>query len=243
MDNKPIPWLKPTELDHTNAAELAARIAFAEETGIDNTPRGYAGYPTWDLPSCKSRWRPAFDVVLQRRRCYRKLDSRLPSQEVLGRVLQFSHGIADDLYRGPTPSAGGLQSLELYLVHWQSGWLPPGVYHYDRRGHFLSQVVASADAEYWLRRVPSLQQIEGGAIVWLLVGDSARESAKYDLRAERFLLLEAGHLMQNLCLVSESVGYCTAPLGGCLEGEVARTLQLLSTDRVLYAGVFGRPLA
>ncbi|MCA9239796.1 MAG: SagB/ThcOx family dehydrogenase [Planctomycetales bacterium] len=195
------------------------------------------------LPRGKLRWRPAFEIVLQRRRCHRRLDRQLPGAEVLGRVLHLSHGVMDDLYRGPTPSAGGLQALELYLVHWRSGWLPPGAYHYDRRGHQLAQVVASADAAYWERRLPSLQQIDGGALIWLLVGDSGRVSSKYDMRADRFLLLEAGHLMQNLCLVSESMGYCTTPLGGCLEGEVASGLQLLSADRVLYAGVFGRPLA
>ncbi len=243
MESEPIAWLKPTELDHANTAELAARIARADETGMDTTPRRYPGYPTWELPRCHQRWRPAFETILHRRRCHRRLDRQFPEPAVLGRLLQFSHGVADELYRGPTPSAGGLQALELYLAHWQAGWLPRGVYHYDRRGHHLAQIDPTADSEDWLRRVPSLQQIEGGSLLWLLVGDFRRVSAKYDMRAERFLLLEAGHLMQNLCLVSESLGHCTVPLGGCLEGEVARELRLPGTDRVLYAGVLGRPLA
>jgi nitroreductase len=56
------------------------------------------------------------------------------------------------------------------------------------------------------------------------------------------LLLEAGHLMQNLCLLSQSLGLTTVPLGGFFERELARRLTLLESDEVLYAGVCGEPL-
>jgi SagB-type dehydrogenase family enzyme len=167
----------------------------------------------------------------------------LPNARTLGRVLASAHGITGDSFRGPTPSAGGLQALELYLVHWRAGWLPAGAYHYDRRGHQLSQIVAGATAEAWRERVPSLGQVAGGAVLWLIVGDTRRVTAKYGERGERFLLLEAGHLMQNLCLVSTSLDLTTVPLGGCLEREVARELRLPRGDRVLYAGVCGSRLA
>jgi nitroreductase len=49
--------------------------------------------------------------------------------------------------------------------------------------------------------------------------------------------------MQNLCLVSASLGLATVPLGGCLDREVAEAFQLPPTDRVLYAGVCGRRLS
>ena len=159
------------------------------------------------------------------------------------RLLQTSHGITDEWFRGPTPSAGGLQALELYLVHWQETWLPKGVYHYDRRGHQLAQIAPAADPEFWREQVPSLGQVADGAILWLLVGDGRRVAAKYGERGERFLLLEAGHLMQNLCLVSTSLGLTMVPLGGCLEREVARELRLPAGDNVLYAGVCGQPVS
>jgi SagB-type dehydrogenase family enzyme len=131
--------------------------------------------------------------------------------------------------------------LELYLVHWQTGWLPSGVYHYDRAGHHLSQLAPHADADRWRELVPSLHQVEGGVLLWLLIGDAQRVATKYGERGDRFLLLEAGHLMQNLCVVSHSLGLCTVPLGGCLEREVAAELRLTDSDRVLYAGVCGSP--
>jgi SagB-type dehydrogenase family enzyme len=237
-----ISWLRSTELDRLGSEELAERIAQTEEEGIDNTPRHYPGYPTWPLPRRRRRFRPAFDTVMHRRRCQRTMAARLPEPNYLGPLLDTAHGVADELYRGPTPSAGNLQALELYLAHWQNGWLPPGVYHYDRRGHHLAQVKNGADEEKWKRHVPSLWQIDGGAMLWLIVGDQRRVAVKYGERGERFLLLEAGHLMQNLCLASESFGLSTVPLGGCLEKEIAEELCLPADDRVLYTGVCGSPL-
>ena len=131
--------------------------------------------------------------------------------------------------------------LEIYLAHWQTGWLPSGVYHYDRRGHHLSQISTHADESHWKLLVPSLWQIDGGGLIWVLIGDLRRVAAKYGERGERFLLLEAGHLMQNLCLASDSLGLCTVPLGGCLEREIPQELSLPSEDRVLYVGVCGAP--
>jgi nitroreductase len=76
--------------------------------------------------------------------------------------------------------------------------------------------------------------------LWLLVGDAARVRAKYSERAIRFLLLEAGHLMQNICLLSLSLGLVTIPLGGFFEQELGRRMHLPDTDLVLYAGLCGQ---
>jgi len=238
-----ISWLLLTELDKINLPELAERIARAETEGVSSEPRRYPGYPAWPLPCQRRRWWPGLDATLAARRCHRALATDLPSARTLGRLLRTAHGITGAFGRGPTPSAGGLQALELYLAHWQKSWLPAGVYHYDRRGHYLAQVVAGAKASDWGECLPSLRQVSGGAVVWLLVGDARRVTGKYGERGERFLLLEAGHLMQNLCLVSASLGLATVPLGGCLERGVAGALQLPEGDRVLYAGVCGKRLA
>ena len=87
--------------------------------------------------------------------------------------------------------------------------------------------------------VPSLPLVGGGSLVCVLVGDGARIKMKYDLRGYRFLLLEAGHLMQNLSLLSASLGLCSVPLGSFLEREIAQAFVLPRTDLVTYVGVTG----
>jgi len=234
-------WLQYTELDRVAAAELAERISEAEKQPLENRPRQYPGYPIWPLPRKRNRWRPAFDTVLRHRRCCRRMVRALPTANQLGHLLESAHGVADPYNRGSTPSAGNLQALEIYLVHWQTDWLPCGVYHYDRRRNHLSQISTHADESHWKQLIPSLWQIDGGGLIWVLIGDLRRVAGKYGERGERFLLLEAGHLMQNLCLASDSLGLCTVPLGGCLEQEISRELVLPAEDRVLYVGVCGAP--
>ncbi|MFO0846553.1 MAG: nitroreductase family protein [Gemmataceae bacterium] len=78
-------------------------------------------------------------------------------------------------------------------------------------------------------------------MLWVLVGDGERVRGKYGSRGGRFLLLEAGHLMQNLCLMSWRLGLATVPLGGFFEREVARAFTLPAGDTVLYLGLCGGP--
>src|SRR5262249_58209905 len=111
----------------------------------------------------------------------------LPTRAVLSRLLQFSHGMCRPDGRGPTPSAGNLQALDLYFANFTESWLPAGIYHYERGSHALAQLVAGGRREDWHQIVPSLELVEGGALVWIIVGDRARSRQKYSDRAEKFL--------------------------------------------------------
>ena len=189
----------------------------------------------------RSRPRPlaGLEKALVERRCVRRLGREVPSRKVLGRLLQYAHGVCAGEGRGPAPSSGGLQAVELYVAAFEASWLPPGVHHYDRAGHHLSQVVKGTDRARWRTLVPSIEQVEGGALLWILVGDVERVGAKYGDRGGRFLLLEAGHVMQNLCLMSASLKLSTVPLGGALEPEIAKELSLPESDAVLYVALCG----
>jgi SagB-type dehydrogenase family enzyme len=234
-------FFRATEMDHTTYPEWRDHIVQAEASGaaLPGEPRSYPGYPRWPLLRLRRRLWPSLDRTLTCRRCTYPLGTTLPSPRKLARLLQSSHGITGPQGRGPAPSAGGLQSLELYLAVLEPGWLQAGVYHYDRGGHHLSQLTPGNGRSDWLPIVPSLQRLEGGALIWLLIGDGERVRGKYDERGLRFLLLEAGHVMQNLCLVSASLGLATVPLGGFFERDVARRLLLPASDEVLYLGACG----
>lgn len=228
-----------TELDRANWPEFRDRILHVDHDPLASEPRSYPGYPACPLDRVGARLWPSLDSVLRSRRSARPLGTDLPSRKTLSRLLFFAHGVHGSHPRGPTPSSGGLQCSELYLVNFTTTWLPIGLYHYDRGGHHLSQIATQADRAHWQTMIPSLPLVGGGSLVWVLVGDGARVAKKYSSRGYRFLLLEAGHLMQNLCLLSASLGLCTVPLGGCFEHEVAQVFVLPHTDLVTYVGVAG----
>jgi SagB-type dehydrogenase family enzyme len=229
---------RSTELDRTSYP--AWRDGILSASADLPPPRRYPGYPAYPLPRRPPRLWPPLDRVLRLRRSVNDLSTELPPRRTLGRLLREAHGITARDGRGPAPSAGCLQALELYLAVLTPGWLPAALYHYDRAGHHLSQLSATTRDDL-APHIPSLQLVRGGAVLFVLVGDAARVTAKYGERGLRFLLLEAGHLMQNLCLLSTSLGLTTIPLGGYFEGELARRLRLPASDEVLYAGLCGRP--
>lgn len=231
------------ELDRTSFAEFRDRILRTEQQGVVHQSRSHPGAPRVPLPRQSPRWLARLDAALLARRSRRHLSTTLPSRRVLARMLEYAHGVHASRDRGPVASAGGLQALELYVAPMTTApWLERAVHHYDRREHALARIADGRDRAGWLGSIPSMGQFEGGALLWLMVGDGRRVTAKYGERAFRFLAIEAGHLMQNLCLLSASLGWCTLPLGGFYEREILRGLRLPSTDLLLYVGACGRPL-
>lgn len=232
-------FLRDSELDRTSYPELRDRIVAFEQEGSVHEPRSYPGYERTALDRVRPRPLAGLEKALVSRRCVRQLGREVPSKRVVSRLLQYAHGVCAGEGRGPVPSSGGLQVVELYVAVFEPSWLPAGVHHYDRAGHHLSRLVQVAERRTWETLVPSMTPVEGGSLLWILVGDGARIGSKYGDRGGRFLLLEAGHLMQNLCLLSASLKLSTVPLGGALEPEIARELGLPEGDAVLYVALCG----
>jgi len=142
----------------------------------------------------------------------------------------------------PGERHGSIRAQDRIVLGRFAEYWDAGAYHFDRAGNYLSQIVSSASRPEWITRVPSLAPIKGGVILFVLAGDYGRVEAKYGARGLRFLLIEAGHLAQNLCLLASSLGLCALPLGGFFEWEIARHLVLPASDEVLYLLLCGTPV-
>ena len=232
-------FLRDSELDRSTYPEMRDLAVAFEQNPSPPETRSYPGVPSCELVRCRPRPLAGLEKSLVSRRCRRQLGLEVPSKRDLSRMLQFAHGVCGGEGRGPVPSAGGLQSVELYVAALEPSWLPVGVHHYDRAGHRLSRILDAAARPRWRELVPSMDLVDGGALLWIVSGDGARIGSKYGDRGGRFLLLEAGHLMQNLCLLSESLGFSTVPLGAALEPEIARELSLPAGDAILYVALCG----
>lgn len=240
-----MPFAKTTrlssELDPTTFPSFRDRVLAAEGAPPEHTTRSYPGYPRFALPRTRDRRLTSFDAVVKARRSARSLGERLPSAKEMSLLLRLGHGITGEGGRGPAPAAGNLQGIELYVATLTGGWLPRGTYHYDRADHCLAQLRPSGGREEWAALIPSMSQFEGGALLFILCGDAARVEKKYGDRGLRFLLLEAGHVMQSVCLAAASVGLSVLPVGGFYERALERELRLPRTDLALYVGACGEP--
>ncbi len=233
--------LRPSELSDSTLPRFRDGLVAAEAAGVSHRLRSYPGTTRIALARPSRRLFESFDAVVERRRSARALDTRVPTKRELSRVLHLGHGVTGEDGRGPAPSAGNLQPIELYLLVMGEGWLRPSAYHYDRGAHALCDLEVEIARERLEPSMPSFRQVDGGAIVLVLAGDTRAVDRKYGDRAPRFLLLEAGAVMHSLALAAASVGACVVPVGGFLEAPLARMLRLPEYDAVLYCGLLGYP--
>lgn len=65
---------------------------------------------------------------------------------------------------------------------------------------------------------------------------------KYGLRAYRFTLLEAGHVMQNLLLTAQALGLGAVPIGGYYDRRLDEWLGVDGrNESTLYTAAIGIP--
>jgi SagB-type dehydrogenase family enzyme len=137
-----------------------------------------------------------------------------------------------------TPSGGALYPLELYVWARSVDDLEPGLYHYDPEVHDLDDLGPIELAETFVQ-----QELVASAAAVVLVGAVFFRSVfKYGERGYRFVLLEAGHVVQNALLALHARGLAGVPVGGYFDREVDRALGLDGLhESVVYSLMLGTP--
>jgi SagB-type dehydrogenase family enzyme len=134
-----------------------------------------------------------------------------------------------------SPSAGALYPIELYLVR------PEGVDRYVPRGHALTRH-AEGDLRARLQAAALDQSPVGQAPCCVVIAAvPARTARKYGPRAERYCLLEAGHVAQNILLQATALRLGGVPIGAFEDKRVSKLLKLSDDYRVLYLVPIGFP--
>lgn len=160
-------------------------------------------------------------------------------------VLGRSAGRETEWVDRPAPSAGGLYPLEVSMLVRAVEGLSPGVHHFVPATDGLEQLrddtVPPRLLTYLFMGQPWVAQ---AAVVVVLSAVLARSLPKYGDRGYRYLLLEAGHVGQNLDLVASALGLGAVNLGGFYDDELARLLCLDPEWEIpLYATAIGVPTA
>jgi SagB-type dehydrogenase family enzyme len=137
---------------------------------------------------------------------------------------------------GMTPSGGARNPYEAYVFARRVEGLDPGVYHYSAIDHDLGRLSAN--------ELPAFSELVGGqdwadempAMV-VLVADLRRTMWKYsDPNAYRVVLIEAGHIGQNIMLAATRHGLSACPTAALNHSTIKRIIgQDHMTDAPIYA--------
>ncbi len=183
--------------------------------------------------------------AIRKRRSIREYSGEPMSLSELSYLLKFSVGRTEERYGlRAVPSAGALYPLEAYPVVNLVEGIDPGIYHYLVSSHSL-RLVRKGDFRQELVRYALDQQFVGQAnLLLVLTAIFQRGEWKYRQRARRFMILEAGHVGQNVYLIATSLGLGTCAVGSYWDDDYNRLIGVDGKkESVIYLLAVGKVCA
>ena len=181
-------------------------------------------------------------AILYRRSC-RNFVNRPVSLEALSKILYFGYGVTGSVYYDnvevltrPCPSGGALYPYEIYPIVFNVDGIEAGIYHYSPLDHFLELLKKGEFTKQVIELFLKQPHIANSSVCIILSAIIKRTAWKYGARGYRHILLEAGHLVQNMCLLSTAEGLGTLTLGSFDDNSLARFLDL---DPVYEPVIYG----
>jgi len=177
----------------------------------------------------------SLEEAIAARRSVRDLLDRPLSDAQVGQLLWSAQGITGSRGRRAAPSAGATYPLELYVA------TADGVARYEVDDHALSDHLADDRRPALAAAALDQEWIADAGAVIVLTGVVERTADRYGARAERFVLLEAGHAAQNVLLQATALGLAGVPVGAFDDADVRRVLALPPDHEPLYLLPVGFP--
>jgi SagB-type dehydrogenase family enzyme len=216
--------------------------------------RAYKQYrylPRFKLPPIESipQSSNTFDEVISSRRSLRDFADLELSLDELSKILHQSYGITGEVpakreFRQnlrSSPSAGALYPAEIYISVRKVTGIEPGIYHYNVPNHELELMIPGDPTEKTLEVCCSQEQVSKSSVVVLISGVLTRTKLKYGERGYRYVLLDIGHLGQNLYLSCASMGLAVMTTCGFYDDEVNKLLRIDGVDETsLYVAFIGK---
>ncbi len=184
-----------------------------------------------------------FWALLQKRRSLRKYDPRLFSRTDLALLLWACQGVtaqAGQFYLRTAPSAGALYPVETYVAVNHVDGIDPGLLHFDVKGFQLERLTSAAPGPDVARAALDQEFLARAQVVFIWSAVFRRTMAKYGHRGVRYIMLDAGHIAQNLCLAAEAIGGGACPVAAFYDDEMNSLLGLDGQEEsVIYLAAAG----
>ncbi len=177
------------------------------------------------------------------RRSYREAPLSLIE---LSFLLWATQGIQRQMDSGhalrTVPSAGARHALETYLCILNVEGIDPGFYRYLPIEHQLLVKLRDPKAGNRLAEAAFQQNwIANAGVVFIWSTIPYRMEWRYGLAAHRVILLDAGHVCQNLYLGCEAIGAGVCAVAAYDQELMDKLLMLDGIDEfVIYMGVVGK---
>ncbi|OGM27213.1 hypothetical protein A2627_01800 [Candidatus Woesebacteria bacterium RIFCSPHIGHO2_01_FULL_39_28] len=193
----------------------------------------YKSYPR--LPQIKLPEPDLKGATLAGAILHRKSDRHFSSYSLsltdLSTILFFGAGVTQrgqnvDTHRRAHPSGGARYPIETYVAVLNVNELKKGIYHYNVLNHSL-EFLLDTDKET-ISKLSAYDFVKEAAATFIFTCLPERSAIKYGNFAYKLILIEAGHIAENMCLVSAALNLRASVVGNVHNIEIANGL--LDTD-------------
>lgn len=141
----------------------------------------------------------------------------------------------------PVPSAGARHAFETYLAVFNVEGLEKGIYHYLPMEHSLELVSQVSDFESTVTKCLCDQKWAGkSAAVFFYSVVPYRSEWRYSTDAHKVMLIDVGHVVQNLYLSCHAIGCGTCAIAAYDQTEADKLMQLDGDNEfIIYAAPVG----
>ncbi|MBI2097064.1 MAG: SagB/ThcOx family dehydrogenase [Candidatus Sungbacteria bacterium] len=207
----------------------------------------YKSYPR--LPKIGLEDKPPaadfFDLI-KRRKSQRDFSRTPLAKYELSILLKYSCGNTGPLEKGRSrraqASGGARFPIEVYPIVFRPGAdLPAGLYHYNVKDHALDVLWERNFSDEDIHQIFTYPWVKDAAVGIVMTAVFWRNQMKYGERGYRYILLEAGHIGQNFYLTSEALGIKCCALGGTMDQNLERLIDIDGvTESVVYGFAIGK---
>lgn len=148
-------------------------------------------------------------------------------------ILYHTYGVTDVVrlpgvtyYLKAAPSAGALYPAEIYMIVEDFDDLEPGIYHYNILMHSLELVREGRFLDRLYRICSNPTTIRESSVAFVISAIFDRTKWRYRERGYRYVLMDIGHLTENLALIVNSLGFRPHIIGRFIDDAVNELIGL-----------------
>lgn len=216
---------------------------------VSNSIKEFKGFKSYKLPLITKQYKQDLIKLIGNRESHRQYSGQNISLNEVSTLLYSYKAKSNvdnklNIKLRNIPSAGALYPLDIYvyLLKNLDNNLPAGLYYYNALTHSLvytgTKISINNLKESFNQPEISINKC---AAIFFVTGALYKNSWKYGDRALRYLFIEAGHLVQNLCLITTSLKLGACPIGGFIDDQINKYLNVDGIDEfVVYILAIGK---
>lgn len=186
----------------------------------------YPGATRLALPPVTAPPELTVAAAIEQRRSLRDYADRHLTIGELSWLLASASGITSPGGLRAAPSAGAQYPIETYVAVTRVEDVEPGIYHYAPADHDLALVRSGSFGGDLILAGLGQEFLGQAPVVVILTSIFQRLRWRYQERAYRYALIEAGHIGQNVYLAAEATGLGTCAVAAFFDDAVNGMLQI-----------------